>query len=46
MTDDSCLVTVVGETECDSPKLDLEFLTTCMIKQMEWKHCKYLDLSV
>lgn len=27
MTDDSCLVTVVKETECDSPKLDLEFLT-------------------
>lgn len=27
MTDDSCLVTVVRETECDSPKLDLEILT-------------------
>lgn len=26
-TNDSCLVTVVKETVCDSPKLDLEFFT-------------------
>lgn len=27
MTDDGCLVTVVRETECDSPKLDLQCMS-------------------